>query len=211
MLKIHAFPPSPRAFKALAVVHHLNIDYEFQMVDLGKGEQSRPGFVAMNPNKRMPVLEENGFVLWESNAIVQYLATKKPESGLLPLEETARANVTRWQFWESTTFDPPLATLMFERVVKNLFGRGAPDPAEVEKGLKRFHQAATVLEGQLNRSAWVCGKELTVADFAIGSGLIYAAQAQLPLADYPNIQRWYGQLSKLPAWEKTLRMAMPPR
>ena len=83
-MKIHAAPPSPRAFKVLAVARQLGLDFELVPVDLLNGANQRPVFVALNPNKKMPVLEEDGFVLWESNASIQYRASKKPESGLLP-------------------------------------------------------------------------------------------------------------------------------
>ena len=125
MIRLHVFPPSPNAIKVIAAAHHLGIEFEPRIVDLTKGEQQKPEFVALNPNRKMPVLEEDGFVLWESNAIAQYLAAKKPEGCLLPTDPRSRADVTRWQFWDSAHWDPACATLVFERLVKKLFGRGA--------------------------------------------------------------------------------------
>ena len=75
-LKLYVFPPSPRGFKILFAAHHLGLDYELRLVDLTKGDQKAPAFLALNPNGRMPVLDDDGFVLWESNAIVEYLAAK---------------------------------------------------------------------------------------------------------------------------------------
>jgi glutathione S-transferase len=77
-LELFLFPPSPRAFKVIAVAHHLGLSYETRIVHLFNGEQNHPDYVALNPNKRMPVLREDDFVLWESNAITQYLASKNP-------------------------------------------------------------------------------------------------------------------------------------
>jgi glutathione S-transferase len=211
-LKIHAFPPSPRAFKVLWTANHLGVDYALQLVDLTQGAQKKPEFLVLNPNGRMPVLEEDGFVLWESNAIVQYLTTKKPESGLLPTDERGRADVSRWQFWESTSWDPACVILVFERFVKGFFGRGEPDPVEVEKGLQRFNEAARVLNGQLDQHRYVCGDQVTVADFSLGSSLLMAEAAQFPLEEYRAIQRWGAELKSLPSWQKTAVMAaMPPR
>src|SRR6185312_15205802 len=144
-LKLHAFPASPRGFKAVCFANHIGIDYEFVLVDLTKGAQKSPEFTALNLNQRMPVLEEDGWSLWESNAIVQYLATKKPELGLLPKDERARADVSRWMFWDSAHWDQACATLIFERLVKGLFGGGPADPKEVEKGLVNFNRSAQVL------------------------------------------------------------------
>jgi glutathione S-transferase len=205
-LKLHVFPPSPRAFKVLVVAHHLGIDYEFVLCDLTKGDQKSAAYAALNPNQRMPSLEDGDFTLWESNAIVQYLAAKKPESGLLPADERGRADVARWQFWESTTWDPACAILVFERAVKRFFGGGAPDPVEVEKGLQRFHRAAKVLDGHLRGRTYVCCDRLTLADFALAADLTMAEPAQLPLEDYGEIRRWAGRLAELPAWQRTRAM-----
>jgi glutathione S-transferase len=205
-LRLHVFPPSPRAFKVLVVAHHLGIDYQFVPCDLTKGEQKSAAYTAINPNQRMPSLEDGDLRLWESNAIIQYLAATRPESGLLPTDERARADVARWQFWESTTWDPACAILVFERAVKRFFGGGAPDPVEVEKGLQRFHRAAKVLDAHLRGRAYVCCDRLTLADFALAADLTMTEAAQLPLEDYGEIRRWAGRLADLPAWQRTRAM-----
>ena len=205
-MRLHVFPPSPRAFKVLVVAHHLGIEYQLALCDLTKGDQKSAAYTVINPNQRMPSLEEGDFRLWESNAIIQYLATKKPESGLLPAEERGRADVARWQFWESTTWDPACAILVYERAIKRFFGGGAPDPVEVEKGLQRFHRAAKVLDGHLRGRTYVCGNRLTIADFAIGADLTMAEPAQLPLEGYGEIRRWGEMLAELPAWQRTRAM-----
>ena len=210
-LTLHAFPPSPRAFKVLVVAHHLGLDYKLAFCDLTKGDQKSAAYTALNPNQRMPSLEDGDFRLWESNAIIQYLATKKPEAGLMPADERGRADVARWQLWESTTWDPACAILVFERAVKRFFGGGAPDPVEVEKGLQRFHRAAGVLDGHLKGRKHVCGNQMTLADFSIGADLTMAEAAQFPLENYAEIRRWSAMLAELPAWKKTRAMQTPPQ
>ena len=209
MLTLHAFPPSPRAFKVLAVAHHLGCDYALKHVDLFQGEQRRESFAAMNPNRRMPVLEEDGFTLWESNAIIEYLAMRERNEELLPTAPRARADVARWLFWESTSWDPACLTLIYEHFVKGALGRGAPDPAEVAKGGERFRAVAEILDGQLDRHAFVCGERLTLADFALGSDLTLAVPGRLPLEGYPRIRRWYAAIEALPAWQRTRAMQRP--
>jgi glutathione S-transferase len=203
-LKIHAFPPSPRSFKVLAVANHLGIEYELHICDLTRGEQRRPEFGAINPNHKLPALEDDGLRLWESNAIIQYLASLKPESELAPTDERARADVARWMFWEATTWDPAGATIAFERGVKAILGLGAPDPAEVEKGLQAFNAAAAILDAHLNGRTFVCGDRLTLADFAIGSMLTLTQMVQLPVESYAEIGRWSARLQALPAWQTAL-------
>src|SRR5262249_47226188 len=99
-IELYVFPPSPRAFKVLAVANHLGLDYELRFLDLPKGAHKTPQYAALNPNVRMPTLKDGDYALWESNAIGQYLAGKKPDAGLLPRDERARLDVTRWQFWD---------------------------------------------------------------------------------------------------------------
>src|SRR5204862_5443241 len=84
-IELYVFPPSPRAFKAMAVANHLGIDTTLRVVDLIKGDQKSPEYAALNPNMRMPTLKDGEYVMWESNAICQYLASKEPSSGLLPM------------------------------------------------------------------------------------------------------------------------------
>jgi len=203
-LKLHVFPPSPRAFKVQAAANHLGLDYELCFVNLAKGDQKRPEHLAINPNGKMPVLEEDGFALWESNAILHYLAGKKPGSGLLPLDERGRADVMRWLFWDSAHWDAACAILVFEHLVKPMFGRGGADPVEVAKGEERFQQCAKVLDALLKGRKFICGDKLTLADFSIGASLILAEQAKLPLVPYAEIKRWYAGLTALPCWQKTL-------
>ena len=207
-LKIYAFPLSPRSFKVLAVANHLGLDYEFHLCDLTKGAQKEAAYAIINPNQKAPALEEDGFRLWESNAIIQYLADKRP-GVLTPSDARGRADVARWMFWESTTWDSAVAILAFERFVKGAFGGGPPDAAEVEKGLRKFHFAAGVLEGQLKKNTFVCGDTLSLADFSLGAALAIAEQAQLPLDAYPEISRWGGRMADLPAWRATRALQVP--
>ncbi len=208
-LKLHVFPPSPRAFKVMALANHLGIDYQICFVDLGKGDQKRPEFLALNPNGKMPVLEEDGFTLWESNAILEYLASKKPQSGLLPEDARGRADVTRWLLWDMSHWDSTCGLFMFERMVKPLFMKAAPDPTEIAKGEQRFHQFAKVLDDHLKGRKYVCGDKLTIADFALAAPLNVAEVVQYPLAPYAEIKRWYASLAALPAWRRTLVQCAP--
>jgi len=208
MMKLHVFPPSPRALKVLALARHLNCDFEIAIVDLFKGEHRTPGYAALNPNMRMPVLEDGDFKLWESNAILQYLAASKPESGLWPADVRGQADVARWCNWESAHWSPGLTPIAFERVVKKLGGLGDPDPKEVERGLAAFHPLAGVLNGHLRGKRWLLGDRLTVADFAVATGMVFSAAAEYPVEKYGELTRWYDAFRVLPAWQKSL---VPPQ
>ena len=165
-IELYVFPPSPRAFKVMAIANHLGIDTKLHFVDLVKGEHRAPDYAALNPNMRMPTLKDGDYVLWEFNAIGQYLAAKKPESGLLPKDERGHLDVTRWQFWELAHWDPSCSVFIFENVVKPLVMKmGEPDAAALAKGAENFHRTAKVLDGQLQ------GKRFVTGDVADAGGL----------------------------------------
>jgi glutathione S-transferase len=208
-LKLHVFPVSPRAFKVLLTANHLGIDHEIHIVDLTKGEQKTPEFTALNPNQRMPVLEDDGFVLWESNAIVEYLASKR--EGWLPREAGERLALTKWLYWDSNHWDPTCAIFIFERIIKPFFNLGDPAPAEITRGEEQFNRLAAVLNGQLEKHRFVTGEALSVADFVIGAPLTVAERVGYPLENYRAIQRWHADLKSLPAWQKVASLGQLPQ
>jgi len=212
-IEIYAVPPSPRAFKAIAVANHLGLDITIRHLDFAKGEHKTPEYAALNPNMLMPTLKDGDDVVWESNAIMQYLAGRKPQSGLLPTDERGRLDVTRWQFWDLAHWDPPVETLLLENFVKpNFMGVTEYDEAGVAKATERFHRAAAVLDRQLKGKTYVTGDALTLADFSLGAPLHYATHGRFPLEPYGEIRRWHASLMGLPAWQKAIQQgALPDR
>ena len=211
-IELYVFPPSPRAFRVMAVANHLGIETTLRVVDLAKGDQKKPEFAALNPNMRMPVLKDGDYVLWESGAIMQYLAGKKPDSGLFGASERERLDITRWQFWDIAHWEPACTVFAYEYLVKpHILKIGEPDPAVIANGMEPFHRVAKVLDGQLKGRRFVTGDRLTLADFSIGATMNLADAAHYPIETYNEIKRWYGTLRALPSWQRTLaQCAMPP-
>ena len=209
-IKLYVFPPSPRAFKVLLAAHHLDIEYELKLVNLGAGDQRTPQFTALNVNQRMPVLEDDGYVLWESNAILEYLAACRPQAGLVPTEPRSRLQVTKWLYWDSAHWDQAAAIFVFERVVKAMFNMGAPSESEIERGTKLMARLASVLESQLQRNRYINGDALTAADLAIAAPFCHAEKAGFPLQPYAAIHRWIADVKSLPAWSKAVALQRPP-
>ena len=204
-IELYVFPPSPRAFKVMVAANHLKLAPTLHFLDLRKGAQKASSYAALNPNQRMPTLRDGDAVIWESEAILHYLAFKNPSGGLFPRDDRARLAVTQWQFWNLAHWDPACAIFAFEYVAKR-FVRGdmQPDMAAIAKGTEVFHRLAAVLEGQLKGKAFVLGDALTLADFSLGAILTLAEAAHLPLESYREIKRWQTTLTALPAWEQTL-------
>ncbi|MGH6761954.1 MAG: glutathione S-transferase family protein [Phyllobacterium sp.] len=186
--------------KACAVARYLELPVEFVHVDLGKGEQSAPDYVAMNPNCKVPVLQDGDRYLWESNAIMCYLADKAG-SDLWPKDER-QIDVIRWLSWDSEHFTHYAGTLYFEYIIKQHFGMGAPDAAEVEAATRSLRRFATVLNDHLHGRQYLVGDRLSVADFAVAITLPYAEKAHIPIEDFPEIVRWHDRLNSLPAWRE---------
>lgn len=209
-VKLYVFPLSPRSFKVLWAANHAGVDFEMKLVDFTKNAQNAPEYVALNPNAKAPVLEHDGFVLWESNAIVAYIASLKPESGLLPADTRGRLSIEKWLFWESAHWDPACVPFAFERVVKALFNRGAEDPKEIERGNHLFARVGPVLDGELSKHRYIAGDKVTAADIAIGASMCIAEQARFPMESFRNIQRWHEDLKALPSWKKARALQMPP-
>jgi glutathione S-transferase len=204
-MRLYIFPPSGRVLAIVALKNHLALECELQPIDLSQGDQLTPQYLALNPNRKMPTLEDNGFVLWESNAILFYLAAKRPESGLWPGDLQAQADVVRWLSWESAHWDAESCGMVsFEKSSKAVLGLGAPDPAFVARGEQNFKRFAAVLDLSLRGKTWLLGERLTIADFSVGGLVPSAERMGLPLADFPEIVRWYRGLAALPGWRAAL-------
>ncbi|MBM3504898.1 MAG: glutathione S-transferase family protein [Alphaproteobacteria bacterium] len=207
-MKHYANPMSPNSRKVAAVAQHLGIALDTKVVNIPAGETRQPEFLKINPNGKVPVLEDGNFVLWESNAICQYLCDQKPGNALLPTNPKNRADVTRWQSWELAHWDPACASLIWENLLKKGFTGQGPDPAAVKAGEDKFHTVAKVLDGHLKGREYLVGSSLTLADISVAAYLMYAQPAKIPVEGYANIKRWLANVEKLEAWKKTAPQGM---
>src|ERR1700745_1116686 len=138
-MKLYLFPPSARALAIVALKNHLALDCEVQPIELGRGDQLTPEYLALNPNKKMPTLEDDGFVLWESNAILFYMAAKRPECRLWPSDLKGQADVLRWLAWESAHWDAESCGMVaYEKASKAVLGLGPPDPSLIARREENF-------------------------------------------------------------------------
>lgn len=202
-MKLYFHPLSGNSRRVLLVAAHLDVPLERIVIDLPSGEQKSVPHLSRNPNGRVPVLDDDGFVLWESRAIMQYLADKTPGQTLLPAEPRARANVNRWLFWCAAHLAPANTILVYENFVKGLTGRGAADAAEVARGEALFAQHARVLDAHLAGRTWVAEPQVTLADFSLAAGFALAGPGRLPLANFTHVRGWLERVQALDAWKRT--------
>jgi glutathione S-transferase len=204
-MKIHLFPPSGRVVGIIALKNYLALHCDLAPIDFGLGDQRTPEYAALNRNRKIPTLEDDGIVLWESNAILFYMASKRPESGVWPSDPRGQADVLRWLFWESAHWDAESCGMVaYEKGSKKVLGLGPPDPAFIARGEQNFSRFAAVLDDSLKGKTWVLGERLTLADFSIGGLLPTAERFELPVRRFPEICRWYEGLASLPAWRDAL-------
>ncbi|NNC20557.1 glutathione S-transferase family protein [Corallococcus exiguus] len=209
-MKLYFHPLSGNSRRVLLVAAHLDIPLERIVVDLTTGKQREASYLGINPNGRVPVLDDGGFVLWESRAIMVYLAEKTPGQTLLPTDAQGRADVNRWLFWCSAHMAPANTVLVQENFVKQRTGRGPPDPAEVARGEALFAQTAPVLDSHLAGRTWVTQERLTLADLSLAASFALAGPARLPLEGYANLRAWLGRVQQLEAWQRTAPPMPPP-
>ena len=204
-MKLYVIAISPNCRQVEAVVHPLDLDVEIVPMDPQSGELGKAEYLALNPNGRVPTLVDGDFKLWESRAIMQYLAEKQGETSLFPADATKRSDIMRWIYWEALHFNKAVGTICWETVAKPTFGMGDPDESIVEAGIEEFHRFAPVLNDQLDGGTFVTGDDLTLADFALGSftALVKSTRSRVPIEQYANIASWYRRLDDLPAWDKT--------
>ncbi|MCW5650728.1 MAG: glutathione S-transferase family protein [Ramlibacter sp.] len=187
--------------KACAVARHLALPVELVHVRLARGEHKAPGFLALNPNGRLPVLQDGALTLWEANAIMCHLSLAAGAE-LWPRDPQAQVEVTRWLSWDAFHFTRHTGTLYFENLIKPLIGLGAADAVVVHEAEQQVRASAAVLEQHLASRRFLLGDALSVADFAVSAALPYAEGARLPLQGLPAIARWHARLNELPGWRE---------
>ena len=193
MLKVYGDYNSGNCYKIKLMLHLLGLEYQWHAVDILKGETETPEFLAKNPNGKVPVLElEDGTCLWESNAILNYLADG---SEFLPTEPRLRTQVLQWQFFEQYSHEPYIAVARFIQ-----FYLGLPQARleEYRALQKRGYKALDVMEQQLARTPYLVGEHYSIADVTLYAYTHVAHQGGFELGAYPSIQAWLQRVASHP-------------
>jgi glutathione S-transferase len=205
-MKLFQIPLSPNCQKVVALAHEVGVPLELAMVDVFRGGARTPAMLAKNPNGKLPILEDGDFVLWESTAMLGYIAAKAGRADLAPTTPRERAEVDRWTSWQNAHFGPAIRKVAFERIVKKLAGLGAPDEAVVKAGMEEFAVTASVFEQSLGTKEYVCGR-LTIADFALAPYTALTASCGLDLGAYPKASAWLGRMLERDSMKRTMAAA----
>jgi glutathione S-transferase len=200
--RLLGLPASPNTRKILAAAHALDVEVELQVVDYFGQEHRRPPYLALNPNAMIPTMVHGDFVLWESNAIVNYLADQRSDSTLSPRDPKGHADCLRWQFWQCNHWGIACEILAVENLLKPLAG-SKPDRTEIVRGERLFHQFARVLDAHLGGHAFLVGDSFTIADIAVATYLEDAPYAKYPLEPYARIRDYWDRLCGMECWKAT--------
>ena len=193
MLKVYGDSRSGNCYKVKLLLNLLGIAYEWVPMDVLKGETQSEAFLAKNPNGKIPVLElEDGTCLWESNAILNFLADG---SVFLPSEPRLRTQVLQWQFFEQYSHEPYIAVARFIQLYQ-----GMPEARMEEYRIchVRGHKALKVMEQQLQRTAYLVGDQYSIADIALYAYTHVADEGGFELSGYPAIRAWMDRVASQP-------------
>lgn len=199
---LHSFPFSQHGRRVVALLEESGLSYELRPVDLSKGQHRTPAFLALNPSGQIPVLEDGGLVLSESNAILRHICRSRGLDAWMPPERAAP--VDQWLDWNLARLSLPTMRLAQNR----FFKRGTVSDAQAEEAEAMLAPAAAVLEAALEGRDWIAGgPHPSIADLSLVSNL-----QQLSLAGArptgPATQAWYARTSALPGVARSLPEVM---
>ena len=194
-LKIYGVARS-RAFRTLWMAKELGLDYEHVKVDFATGATRTPAHLALNPNGQVPVIDDNGFVLWESMAINLYLAKKHGAGGLYPAGLQDEARAWQWSLWGMTEVERPVLTALFHRA---LLPEDKRDAALADQCERELQPPLRVLDAAVATSPYLLGEHFTVADLNVASILSWARPARIDFAAVPKAADWLKRCAERPA------------
>ena len=195
MLKIWGRITSINVQKVVWCCDEMGLAYE--RIDTGGafGKTKTPEYLAMNPNSLVPTIDDEGFILYESNAIVRYLAAKYSADTLWPTDLRNRADADRWMDWNSTTFIPAMRDAFWQLI-------RTPEPqrdmAAVEKSRAESEKGAAILEAHLANHRYMTGGTFTAADIVVGCAAHRWLLLPVKREPRPNLQRWYDEVRSRP-------------
>ncbi|PJZ84786.1 glutathione S-transferase family protein [Leptospira harrisiae] len=191
-MKIYGDRQSGNSYKLLLVTSFLEIPYEWQDIDIKKGETKTDSFLKMNPNGKIPILIlDDGRILSESNAILNFLAEG---SDLIPKDHFEKAKVLQWQFFEQYSHEPYIAVARF---IKHYLGIPEERRAEYESKQEGGYKALGVMDTQLTKNKFLVGDSITTADISLFAYTHVAHEGGFDLSSYPKILEWIKRIESL--------------
>ena len=193
--------PTPNGWKISIALEEMGLEYDTKLVNIGRGEQFEPAFLAISPNNRMPAIVDHDppgggapISVFESGAILVYLAEKSGE--FLPADARGRVEVLEWVMWQMGGLGPMLGQNHHFRIYA---------PEQIQYAIDRYTKEASRLYGVLDRRLegreYICGN-YSIADMACWPWIVPHERQGQKLADFPNVDRWYDKLKTRPGVQR---------
>ncbi len=204
MLKIWGRINSVNVKKAVWAIEELKLPYERIDAGMAFGINKTPEYLKMNPMGLVPVIDDDGFILWESHAIARYLAAKHGAGSLCPTDPQVRADADRWMDWAST----------FAAGLRNAFWGLIRTPADkrdqkaIDEALKRSEELARIFDGAMAGKDYVAGKAFTMGDIPVGCHMQIWLNLPVARPKLPNLEAWYARLQQRPAFKKVVDLPL---
>ena len=199
MLEVWGRRNSSNVIVVMWAIGEMNLPHRRHDVGGSFGGLDRPDYLAMNPNGRVPTIDDEGFVLWESNAIVRYLTRRYGQGGLLPDSESECAIADQWMEWCKTTPYPQCIELFWAMVRTEPICRNADLIAARSESLA---EALKILDAHLANRAYIAGDRLTMADIPFGPMAYRYFNLDVARPELPNVTAWYERLCDRPAFQE---------
>jgi glutathione S-transferase len=190
--------------KALWCIEELGLPYERIDAGRGYGVTDTPEYGRMNPNRLVPTMADDGFVLWESNVIVRYLCAKHSQGNLSPADPRARAEADRWMDWQAIEFTPAFGPV-FHGLVRT---PGSRPREEIAAAIAKSETFAAILDEQLANRRYVAGDAFTMGDIPAGAAAFRWLNLPIERQPRPNIERYLRDILARPAAERVLLLPL---
>jgi glutathione S-transferase len=194
MLKIWGRTNSVNVQKVLWCLTELDVPYERVDAGLKYGKNDEPWYLALNPNGRVPLLQDGDFSLWESNTIVRYLAAKHGLGTLCPKPLEARAHAERWMDWQLSVLIGPVSTVFWNLIRTPATGS---DRAAIERATQDANRACAILDGHLATHEFVAGRHFSMGDIPVGATVHrWLALQGVERPALPALEGWHARLGE---------------
>lgn len=202
-MKLYGHPGSTCTRKVLTTLAEKGREAEFVLIDLSKGQQKSPDYLAKHPFGVVPFLEDDGFTMYESRAIIRYLDAKLPGPKLTPGDHASLGRMEQWISVEQSYFTPHCMAIVSELLLKPMRG-GTPDMDKVNKGRSESAKVLDVVDRALMSQAYLAGDTFSLADISWLPYLQYLSVTPHGslITERPFVKSWWQRISTRPSWKK---------
>ncbi len=198
MLTLHGFQFSPNTRRAQLGLEEAGLPYELVPVDLMSGAQKSSEYLALNPTGRVPVLRDGDFLLWESNAILEYVTALAPDKALGAQSSRERGHLAQWIFMNAAHLSPAIAHI-FAHTIR--LPEDQRIPQLVANGRNELDRCLVPLDAALAGREWIADR-FTIVDISIGATLGAAPMLGIDLGKWPNVAAWHARVRERASWKK---------